>query len=78
MNEHISRLVVRGGEVRPKDRYGRLRVLGQPFRVQYDQRWKELAAVCECSCQAVCVVDCRDLLRGKIRSCGCMNACLAR
>ena len=78
MNEHVSRLVVRGGQVRPRDRYGRLRVLGQPFRVQYDQRWKEMATVCECSCKNVCVADCRELQDGKIRSCGCTSASLAR
>ncbi len=78
MNEHVARLVVRGGQVRPKSRYGRLRVLGEPFRVKYDRPWKELNVVCECSCGNVFVTNCKDLMTGTAKSCGCVRACLSR
>ena len=72
MNEHVRRLVVRHNEVRPKSRHGRLRVLGEAFRVQYNGCWKELNVVCECSCGAVCIAKCPDLTGGKTGSCGCV------
>jgi hypothetical protein len=78
MNEHISRLVVRGGPVRPKMRFGRLRVLGEAFRVQYDSAWKQLGAVCECACGNVGVVACDELSTGKAASCGCVRSYLSR
>ena len=64
--------------MRPKNRYGRLRVIGEPFRVQYDRPRKELNVVCECSCGNYCVANCRKLMAGKTKSCGCVRACLSR
>ena len=74
MNEHVNRLIVRRGDIRTGARYGRLRVLGTPFWLQFESRWREASVVCECSCGGVCVVPCSNLSGGETKSCGCIRA----
>lgn len=78
LNEQVNRLIVRSSDVRPGNRYGRLRTLGAPFWVQNDRCWREAIVVCECSCGTVCAVQCAGLSDGAIKSCGCLRTSLAR
>ena len=78
MDEHASRLIVRGSDVRTGSRHGRLRVVGTPFWLQSENRWREPGVVCECTCGNVCVVPCSELRDGKVKSCGCLRGSLAR
>ena len=78
VDEHASRMIVRGSDIRPGGRYGRLRVAGVPFWLQSESRWREPGVVCECRCGTVCVVTCGALRDGRVKSCGCLRGSLAR
>lgn len=54
------------------DRFGRLAVVGEPFRVR-GTRSVETA----CSCGRRCISPVKELVRGRTRSCGCLRRELA-
>ena len=74
MNQHVERLIVRRSDVRAGMRFGRLRVLGATFRAKVGGGWEQSYVVCRCTCAAVLAVDCTDLTKGRMNSCGCGRA----
>ena len=78
MNEHLNRLVVRGGHLRVGDRFDKLRVLGPVFKAHGARQWEKLYVVCECRCGEICAVQVHDLENHKTGSCGCRGGALAR
>lgn len=59
-------------KVKVGEQFGRLTVLGKPFRVRKPNQWYA-AVVCECECGSIVVVSEHGLsVRGN-RSCGCLR-----
>jgi hypothetical protein len=78
MNEHVRRLVVPGGSVRPGDRFAALRVAGPVFKACGERQGEKLHVVCQCRCGSFVAMPLADLSPDKRLHCGCLQSSLVR
>jgi hypothetical protein len=57
------------------DKFGRLKIIGQPFYVRVGSQRKRMQhAVCECECGKTIAARCSILKIGRLLSCGCYHS----